>query len=440
MKNFLRLCSALLAFAAVIISATAAEPVTIALKAARMFDGKSKALITNAVVIVEGDKIIDAGSNLPIPQGAQVIDLGDATLSPGFMDAHTHLTADFSGNYNQRRLQEVDLNVSEQAIIATTHARATIEAGFTTVRDLGSRFVGSKEFVDVALRNAINHGVVPGPRMLVATYGIGATGGHFDPTAGFRDMLFGREPDYSEGIADGPDAIRKAVRFEIKNGADVIKAAVSGGVLSLTDEVDTPQFTPPEIAALVDETHRLRKKVAVHCHGDQAAKDAIEAGVDSIEHGSFLKPETLQLMKTKGTWLVPTLMATEWILGKLDSYPPALQAKAKAAGAARTEMFRNAVKLGLKIGFGTDAAVYPHGMNAKEFKLMVDLGMPPIEALRAATAANAELFGLSAKVGTLEKGKLADIVAIPGDPTADITATERVSFVMKEGKIVKQSR
>lgn len=420
--------------------ANSETPPTIALKAARLFDGKAKALITNGVVIVQGDKIVDAGSNLAIPQGAQVIDLGDATLSPGFMDAHTHLTADFSGNYNQRRLQEVDLNVSEQAITAITYARATIEAGFTTVRDLGSRFVGSKEFVDVALRNAINRGVVPGPRMLVATYGIGATGGHFDSTAGFRDMLFGHEPDYSEGIADGPDAIRKAVRFEIKNGADVIKAAVSGGVLSLTDEVDTPQFTPAEIAALVDETHRLRKKVAVHCHGDQAAKDAVEAGVDSIEHGSFLKPETLQLMKTKGTYLVPTLMATEWILGKLDSYPPALQAKAKAAGAARTDMFRNAVKLGVKIGLGTDAAVYPHGMNAREFKLMVDLGMPPIEALRAATASDADLLGISAKVGTLEKGKLADIVAMPGDPTADITATERVSFVMKEGKIVKQSR
>jgi imidazolonepropionase-like amidohydrolase len=420
-------------------SAQAADPASaiIVLKAARLFDGKSKALVTNGVVIVQGDKIVDAGSGLTIPQGAQLIDLGDATLSPGFMDAHTHLTADFAGNYNDRRLKELDLNVSEQAIIATTYARATIEAGFTTVRDLGSRFVGSKEFVDVALRNAINHGVVPGPRMLVATFGIGATGGHFDSTAGFRDMLFGREPDYSEGIADGPDAIRKAVRFEVKNGADVIKAAVSGGVLSLADEVDTPQFTPAEIAALVDETHRLRKKVAVHCHGDQAAKDAIEAGVDSIEHGSFLKPETLQLMKTKGTYLVPTLMATEWILGKLDSYPPALQAKAKAAGAARTEMFRNAVKLGLKIGLGTDAAVYPHGMNAKEFKLMVDLGMPPIEALRAATSADADLLGISAKVGTLEKGKLADIVAMPGDPTTDITATERVSFVMKEGKIVK---
>src|SRR5437016_10726288 len=401
----------------------------IAIKAPRMFDGKSNALVQNAVVIVQGDKIVEAGSNLPIPSAAYVIDLGDATLCPGFMDAHTHLTLDFSGDYNQRRLQEVDLNVSEQAIIATTYARATVEAGFTTVRDLGSRFVGSKEFVDVALRNAINHGVVPGPRMLVATYGIGATGGHFDSTAGFRDMLFGREPDYSEGIADGPDAIRKAVRFEIKNGADVIKAAVSGGVLSLTDEVDTPQFTPAEIAALVDETHRLRKKVAVHCHGDQAAKDAIEAGVDSIEHGSFLKPETLQLMKTKGTYLVPTLMATEWILGKLDAFPPALQAKAKAAGGARSDMFRNAVKMGVKIAFGTDAAVYPHGQNAKEFKLMVDLGMQPIDALRAATGNAADLFGIAQKTGTLEKGKFADVIAMPGDPTADITATERVSFV-----------
>jgi imidazolonepropionase-like amidohydrolase len=279
--------------------------------------------------------------------------------------------------------------------------------------------------------------VIVGPRMLVATYGIGATGGHFDSTAGFRDMLFGSEPKYSEGMADGPDEVRKAVRFEIKNGADVIKAAVSGGVLSLADEVDTPQFTPAEMAALVDETHRLRKKVAVHCHGDQAAREAIEAGVDSIEHGSFLKPETLTLMKNKGTFLTPTLMATEWILSKIDNYPPALQAKAKAAGAARSEMFRNAVKMGVKISFGTDAAVFPHGLNAKEFALMTGLGMAPIEALKTATSNDAELLGIAEKVGTLEKGKLADIVAMPGDPTADITATERVSFVMKEGKVVR---
>jgi imidazolonepropionase-like amidohydrolase len=443
MTKLFRFLSALLAFSAVFVltdAACAADPannITV-LKAARLFDGKSKALITNGVVIVQGTTITDAGSNLPIPAGAQVIDLGDATLSPGFMDAHTHVTFDFTGNFNERRLKLMELNVSELAFMAIPNARATVEAGFTTVRDLGSRF-GSRDFVDVGLRNAIAKGIIVGPRMLVATYGIGATGGHFDDSAGFRDFLFGREPDYTDGIADGPDAIRKAVRFQVKNGADVIKAAVSGGVLSMTDEVDTPQFTPAEMAALVDETHRLRKKIAVHCHGDQAAKEAIEAGVDSIEHGSFLKPETLQLMKSKGTYLVATLMATEWIIGKIDAYPPVLQAKARAAGAARTEMFRNAVKLGVKIGFGTDSAVYPHGQNAKEFKLMVDLGMTPLEALRAATSADAELFGIAQKVGTLEKGKLADVIAIPGDPTTDITATERVSFVMKEGKIVKSS-
>src|SRR2546428_1125216 len=418
------------------VRASAADQM-IALKAERMFDGKSKTLVQNAVVVVQGDKILDAGSNLPIPSGAQVIDLGDATLSPGFMDAHTHLTLDYSGDYNLRRVHELALNVSEQAIRATTVARATIEAGFTTVRDLGSRFVGSREFVDVALRNSINKGLVVGPRMLVATKGIGATGGHFDPTSGFRDFLFGREPDYTDGIADGPEEIRKAVRFEVKSGADVIKAAVSGGVLSLADEVDTPQFTPAEMAALVDESHRLRKKVAVHCHGDQAAREAIEAGVDSIEHGSFMKPETLTLMKNKGTFLTPTLMATEWIVSKIDNYPPALQAKAKAAAAARSEMFRNAVRIGVKISFGTDAAVFPHGQNAKEFALMTGLGMTPIDALRTATSNDAELLGIAQKAGTLEKGKLADIIAMPGDPTADITATERVSFVMKEGKIIR---
>ena len=419
------------------IAAQAADQL-IVLKAARFFDGKSDALVQNAVVIVQGDKIIDAGSNLPVPSDAQVIDLVDATLSPGFMDAHTHLTADFSGNYNEHRLQELDLNVSEQAIRATIFARATVEAGFITVRDLGSRFVGSHEFVDVALRNSINKGVIAGPRMLVATKGIGATGGHFDPTNGFRDFLFRRESDFTDGIANGPDEIRKAVRFEVKNGADVIKAAVSGGVLSLGDEVDTPQLTPAEMTALVDESHRLRKKVAVHCHGDQAAREAIEAGVDSIEHGSFMKPETLTMMKKKGTFLTPTLMASEWIMGKLDNYPPALQAKAKAAYRARSEMFRNAVKMGIKISFGTDAAVFPHGQNAKEFKLMVDLSMKPIDALKSATANDAELLGIAQKVGTLEKGKLADIIAMPGDPTSDITATERVTFVMKEGKIIRQ--
>jgi imidazolonepropionase-like amidohydrolase len=417
-------------------SALAADQ-TIVLRAARLFDGKSNTFVQNGVVIVQGDKISDVGSNLPIPNGAQSIDLGDATLSPGFIDAHTHLTADFT-NFNKRRLDELSLSVAEQTLRATTYARATVEAGFTTVRDVGSRFVASREFVDVALRNAINQGLIVGPRMLVATHGIGATGGHFDPTSGFRDLLFGAEPDYTDGIADGPDEIRKAVRFEVKNGADVIKAAVSGGVFSLADEVDTPQFTPAEMAALVDESHRLRKKVAVHCHGDTAARDAINAGVDSIEHGSFMKPDTLRLLKGKGTYLTPTLMAVEFIMGKIDTYPPAVQAKARAAASARSDMFRNAVKMGLKISFGTDAGVFPHGQNAKEFKLMVDLGMTPIDALRSATSNDADLLGLAQKLGTLEKGKLADVIAMPGDPMTDITATERVSFVMKEGKIIRQ--
>ncbi|MEY2539621.1 MAG: hypothetical protein QOG67_3361 [Verrucomicrobiota bacterium] len=416
--------------------ANAADKV-IVLKAAHLFDGKSKTLMPNGVVIIQGDKIIDAGGNLPAPADAQVIDLGDATLSPGFIDAHTHLTFDYSGDYNKLRLNGLSLNVSEHAIKATAYARATVEAGFTTVRDLGSRFPNSPEFVDVALRNSINTGVVVGPRMLVATFGVGATGGHFDGTNGYRDMIFGQEPGFSQGIADGPEQIRKAVRFEVKNSADVIKAAVSGGVLSLADEVDTPQFTLDEMKALVDESHRLRKKVAVHCHGDQAARDAIAAGVDSIEHGSFMKPETLTLMKSKGTFLTPTLMASEWIMGKLDQYPPSLQAKAKAATAARSDMFRNAVKIGVRISFGTDAAVFPHGQNAKEFSLMAGLGMSPIDALISATSNDAELLGISQKVGTLEKGKLADVIAMPGDPTSDITVTERVLFVMKEGKIIR---
>lgn len=407
---------------------------TIALKAARMFDGKN-ALVANGVVVVQGGKIVDVGANVAIPQGAQVIDLGDATLSPGFMDAHTHLTSDYSQPYNERRLKDLEMEVPFKTYQAIPFAERTLMAGFTTVRD-----VGSDDHIDTALRDAIAQGLVRGPRMLVATNGIGATGGHFDDTNGYRDMLFGREPDVVDGIADGPEAIRKAVRFQIKNGADVIKAAVSGGVLSMKDEVDVPQFAPEEIAMLVNETHRLRKKIAVHCHGDTAARDAINAGVDSIEHGSFMKKETLSLMKSKGTYLVATLQATEYIMGKINTYPPSIQEKARAAAAARSEMFRNAVQLGVKIAFGTDASVFPHGENAKEFALMTKFGMPPLDALRAATSVDADLLGVAAITGTIEKGKSADIIAIPGDPTADITATERVMFVMKEGVIVKNAK
>jgi imidazolonepropionase-like amidohydrolase len=410
---------------------TKTAPIT-ALKAARLFDGKSDTLVRNGIVLIRGNKITAAGMGISIPAGAVVIDLGDATLSPGFIDAHTHLTGEYSDDWKQSFVDQFRRELAERAIASTVNARKVLEAGFTTVRD-----VGSKDLIDVSLRNAIVRGLVPGPRMLVAVYSLGARGGHTDLT-GLRHDLLVQQLGPAQGIAYGADGFREAVRHQVKNGADVIKFCASGGVLSLADEVDTPQLTLEEMTALVDEAHRLRKRVAAHCHGDRAARDAIAAGVDSIEHGSFLSEETLSLMKSKGTFLVPTLLAGEWTGGKLEKFPPEIAAKAKAALAARSTMFRNAVRLGIPIGFGTDSAVSPHGINAKEFALMVGLGMPMIDALKSATSSDAHLLGIAAKVGTLEPGKLADVIAIPGDPTSDITATERVFFVMKEGKIVKQ--
>jgi imidazolonepropionase-like amidohydrolase len=412
---------------------TKASPM-IALKAARLFDGRSDALHRNGVVLIQGPKIVAAGTDLSIPSGAEVIDLGDATLSPGFIDAHTHLTGESTDDWRQSFVDQFRRELAERAIESTVHARKVLEAGFTTVRD-----VGSHDLLDVGLRNAIARGLIAGPRMLVAVHGIGARGGHADET-GLRHDLLVRERGPAEGIAHGPDGFREAVRFQVKYSADVIKFCASGGVLSLADEVDTPQLTFEEMTALVDEAHRLRKKVAAHCHGDRAAREAILAGVDSIEHGSFLSQETLALMKARGTTLVPTLLAGEWLGGKLEKLPPEIATKARAALAARSAMFRNAVRLGVRIGFGTDSAVSPHGINAREFALMKALGMPPIAALKSATSVDAELLGIVAKVGTLEPGKLADIIAMPGDPTADITATERVFFVKKEGKTVKHQR
>ena len=405
-------------------------PPTIALKAARLFDGKSDSLRPDGVVIVRGTKIVDAGSGLATPAGAEVVDLGDATLSPGFIDAHTHLTGELTDDWKQGFVDRFRRELAEKAIELTVHARKVLEAGFTTVRD-----VGSDDMLDVGLRNAIARGLVPGPRMLVAVHALGARGGHADETGLRHDLL--RELGPAEGIAHGPEGFREAVRFQVKYGADVIKFCASGGVLSLADEVDTPQLTPEEMTALIDEAHRLRKKTAAHCHGDKSAREAILAGVDSIEHGSFLGEETLSLMKSRGTFLVPTLLAADWIGGKLEKYPPEIAAKARAALAARSEMFRTAVRLGVRIGFGTDSAVSPHGINAREFALMTGLGMSPVDALKSATSVDAELLGIAAKVGTLEPGKLGDVIAMAGDPTSDITATGRVFFVMKEGKIQK---
>jgi imidazolonepropionase-like amidohydrolase len=413
--------------------ATATKPKSIVLKAARLFDGKSDALIQGGMVIVEGKKILAVGEGLTIPEGATLIDLGDSTLCPGFIDAHTHLTHERASDYNQGFVDSMRREVSEQAILSTVYARRTIEAGFTTVRD-----VGSDDFLDVGLRNSIAKGTVPGPRMLVCVHALGATGGHADLNGIRHDLI--RAPDVKEGIANGPDQLREAVRNQVKFGADVIKFCASGGVLSLADEVDTPQLTFQEMKALCDEAHRLRKKVACHCHGDEAAFDAVLAGVDSIEHGSFLSARTLNSMKLNGTYLVPTLMAPDSLMPNLSKFPPEIAAKALAANAALSKTFGEAVKLGVKIGFGTDSGVSRHGDNAREFALMVKFGMTPIAALKAATSADAELLGLSKSIGTLEAGKLADIVAVPGDPTLDITATARVGFVMKEGAIIVPMR
>lgn len=405
----------------------------IALKAARLFDGQSDQLMSNPVILVKGDKIQAVGPNLTIPAGTTILDLGNVTLSPGFIDAHTHLTNEASNDFKQDFIDEFRRPIPEQAYYAASYAKKVLEAGFTTVRD-----VGSQDYLDVSLRNAIEKGLVSGPRMLVAVHSIGATGGHCDAT-GLRYNVLGKENNYTEGIADGPEEIRKAVRFQVKYGADAIKTCASGGVLSLADAVDTPQLTLPEMTALVDEAHRLRKKVAAHAHGDLAAKEAVQAGVDSIEHGSFLKDDTLALMKSKGTYLVPTLLALDWIMGKINTFPPEIARKATAASEVRSQMFRRAVQLGVKIGFGTDSGVSTHGINAREFALMTSLGMQPIAALKSATSVDAALLGIADQVGTLAPGKIADIIAMPGDPTVDIKVTEKVSFVMKAGVVIKKN-
>jgi imidazolonepropionase-like amidohydrolase len=431
-------CVSFLAAPVALVQAPKPASKSYVLKAARMFDGKSDALVKPGLVVVTGRKIAAVGSAAAIPAGAEVIDFGDATLLPGFIDAHTHLTMMYSDDYNQSALNQLQKTIAEQALDASANARVTLTAGITTVRD-----VGSSDYLDVGLRNAIRDHVVPGPRMLVCAHALGATGGHCDGEAGFRAGLFGHESGPLDGVINGPDLARYAVRLDHKYGADIIKVCATGGVLSLTDDVDTLQLTQEELNAIVDEAHALRRKTAAHAHGAEGAKRAIRAGIDSIEHGTFLDDEALTMMKQRGTYLVPTLMAPHGIQEQIDKgtyIPPPILTKAKAAMAAGRQTFQNALAKGVKIGMGTDAAVYAHGRNPEEFHLMVDLGMKPIDALKAGTSADADLLGLADKIATLEAGKLADVVAVPGDPAENIRQTEHVFFVMKEGVIYKNDR
>jgi imidazolonepropionase-like amidohydrolase len=407
-----------------------AVPETVVLKAAHLFDSTGTTLKDGGVVVVRGDRIVSVGST-SIPAGARVIDLGDATLLPGFIDAHTHLTMQLEKDYYHGRYDDIMRFPAEQALYAALYAKRTLEAGFTTVRN-----VGAADFVDISLRNAINAGVTEGPHMITAGHGIGSPGGHFDAPSYPPDRVHVEGP--IEGICSGPEECRQAVRYQMKWGADVIKIAASGGVLSEADPVDVPQLTLDEMRAIVAEAHAWKRKVAAHCHGDAAARLAIEAGVDSIEHGSFLTEDTLRLMKAKGVYLVPTRMTVVWVLKEADTYPPKIAAKARAAAAAHGNMFKAALRIGVPIAFGTDAGVYPHGMNAEEFGDMTDLGMSPAAALLAGTRSAARLLGVDAEVGTLEAGKIADIVAVPGNVISNIRSTEHPVFVMHLGKIVVQ--
>jgi imidazolonepropionase-like amidohydrolase len=401
---------------------------TLVLKAAHVFDSTGTALKDGVIIVVRGDRIVSVGT-AAAPAGARVIDLGDATLLPGFIDAHTHLTMQFDKDYYRGVYNNLMRFPAEQAMYAALYARRTLEAGFTTVRN-----VGAYDFVDVGLRNGINAGITEGPHMLTAVHGIGSPGGHFDDYALPPDRVKPWGP--IEGICSGPEQCRQAVRYQLKWGADVIKIAASGGVLSETDPVDVPQLTPEELTAIVSEAHKWRRKVAAHCHGDAAARLAIDAGVDSIEHGSFLTEDTLKLMKAKGVYLVPTRLAVYWVNKMADTFPPQIAAKARAAAAAHGDMFKTALRVGVPIALGTDAGVYPHGMNAMEFGLMTDLGMSPSAALLAGTREAAKLLGVQADVGTLEAGKAADIVAVPGNVLNDIHATEHPILVMQHGHVV----
>jgi imidazolonepropionase-like amidohydrolase len=410
-----------------------AEDVTV-LRAARLIDGTGAAPVANGVVIITGNKITAAGANLTIPSGAKVIDLGDATLMPGLIDAHVHLVGRELGEPGWDTESVKDLT-GYSAIRAAENAEKTLLSGITTVRN-----VGAGEFNDIALRQAINEGHARGPRMRAAAHAIGITGGHCDDN-GLRPGI--NEYGPKEGIANGPEEVRAAVRYQVKYGADVIKTCASGGVLSEGDAVGATQYTYEELKALVDEARKLERKVAAHAHGAEAIKIATRAGVSSIEHGSFLDEEGAKLMAQNGTFLVPTLSAAESVENAARNNVLTGLRKEKALAAAAA--IRNAVKLAMAnhvpIAMGTDAGVGKHGTNAHELELLVSWGgMRPLEAITASTMNGARLLGWDRIIGSLEPGKYADVIAVAGDPSQDISRIRQVLFVMKDGTVYRNSR
>lgn len=409
----------------------------VVLRAARLIDGTGSAPVNNAVVIVTDNAITAVGSatNVKIPTGAKVIDLGDVTLLPGFIDSHTHLVGRILGDPEGETSIIRDYE-SFPAILSVRNARDTLLAGFTTVRNVGA----SGRFDDLALRKAINEGWIQGPRMQSAGHSLGITGGHCD-TNGFRPGLLDRSVE--DGIANGPDEIRASVRYQIKYGADVIKTCATGGVLSEGDAVGATQYSYEELKALVEEATKLDRKVAAHAHGTEGIKLATRAGVSSIEHGSFLDEEGARLMAQRGTFMVPTMMAGEAVerAAKSGVLKGMRAEKALAAAAAMRNAIKLAVANKVPIALGTDAGVIPHGTNAREFVLMVEWGgMTAMDSIVAGTMNSARLLGWDKHLGSLTVGKWADVVAVPGDPLKDIHNLEKTVFVMKDGVIYKNER
>ena len=421
----MKITPVLVCFAAGAILAATPDTPAVALRCGRLLDVQSGNLIPNAVILSAGGRITAVGAGLAIPAGAQLIELPDATCLPGLIDVHTHLTMDPS----HLGYEGLGISVPRATVTGVKNARLTLLAGFTTVRN-----VGAPGYSDVALRDGIEAGEIDGSRMFVSGPALGITGGHCD------NNLLAPEFHYTApSVADGPWAARAKVRETVKYGADLIKICASGGVLSKGDQPGTPQYTLEEMQAIADEAHKLGRKVAAHAHGTQSIKDAIRAGIDSVEHSSLIDDEGLALAKQHGTFLVFDIYNDTYILqeGEKRGMLPESIEKERHLGKLQRESFRRAVLAGERLAFGTDAGVYPHGDNARQFAVMTEYGMKPLDAIRTATTNAAELVGRPKDIGVIRQGAFADVIAVAGDPRADVTLLEHVRFVMKNGRVYK---